>query len=142
MDRRANVFFVGFSLFFAMVSVPLHAGTPGLPFTEDFADTALMDLAQTNANWSTAEQAAYLAWHRQRLAGFPDGNSPGLAVSAEIESTHSVTFGDVDGNGFLDLVTGNNNVTNKLYLNNGSSFDPSINIGSETDSTHALFLEM
>jgi len=30
------------------------AAAPGLPFTEDFTDTALRDADETNANWSTA----------------------------------------------------------------------------------------
>ena len=40
----------------------------GLPFTEDFSDTSLRDSTLTDANWSTDEQAVYLAW-KKRIYG-------------------------------------------------------------------------
>ncbi len=45
---------------------PLHAATPGLPFTEDFSAADLKDPVKTNANWSTDEQKVYLAWRQSR----------------------------------------------------------------------------
>ncbi len=44
----------------------------------------------------------------------------GKAMGSEGDNTYSVIVGDVEGGGGLDLVAGNYNRTNKLYLNNGS----------------------
>ena len=50
----------------------LLAASPGLPFSEDFSDTNLMDASKTNATWSTAEQEAYLAWRSQLYGTMTD----------------------------------------------------------------------
>jgi hypothetical protein len=47
----------------------------------------------------------------------------GANVSGDSHSTTSIALGDIDRNGTLDVVAGNHNQTNRLYLNNGSS-DP------------------
>ncbi len=65
-------------------------------------------------------------------------------IGAEIDNTDSIAFGDVDNDGDLDLVTGNNGQANKLYLNNGiaNPFNNAtvLNIGSENDNTIAIAL--
>ena len=54
--------------------------------------------------------------------------------------TYSIAFADVDGDGDMDMVAGNESQTNKLYLNDGSGGFSSIgtSIGSETDRTYSI----
>jgi hypothetical protein len=53
----------------------------------------------------------------------PFNGVSGSDISGELYRTYAVELGDVDGDGDLDLVTGNWNQPNRLYLNNGSA-DP------------------
>ena len=121
----------------------LHAAEPGLPFTEDFSDTNLKDGTKTNATWFTEEQAVYLAWHKAIYGAMSDPTTSN--VGDDTDYTRAIALGDVDGDGDLDVVAGNYNVTNKLYLNDGtatpfSEVTSGTDIGTDTDYTRAIAL--
>ena len=97
------------------------AATPGLPFAEDFAAENLKDPG-TTATWSTAERQVYLAWSKAQQNVF-GADTTGTDITADAHDTYAMALGDVDGDGDLDVVAGNNGQANRLYLNNGTA-DP------------------
>ena len=115
-----------------------YAATPGLPFVEDFADTNLRDTAKTNADWSTDEQALLLAWRVAKYGALGPTTTTASSISAETGITVAIAVGDMDGDGDLDVVAGNNNQPNRLYLNNGTSEPFNGVTGSDiTSDSHA-----
>jgi len=74
----------------------------------------------------------------------PFGAVTSSYIGSETDYSQAIALGDVDGDGDLDVVVGNSNEVNRLYLNNGSS-DPfasvsADNIGAQTDNTYGLAL--
>lgn len=68
----------------------------------------------------------------------------GTDISPDVESTHAVATGDVDNDGDIDLVVGNWELRNRLYLNNGTA-DPfgsvvGSDIGTVLDRTRSIVL--
>ena len=73
-----------------------------------------------------------------------DGTLSGFSSSSQIgtdtDQTSSITLGDVNGDGKLDVVAGNYGQTNKVYIGNGDgTFSSGIAIGPE-DYTFAIGL--
>jgi len=104
-------------LLVALLCSAAQAASPGLPFTEDFADVALRDPALTTANWDTGSEQLLLASWQQQYGSFE--GVAGTAVGTAQDTT-SLALGDVDGDGDLDMVEGNYNQPNRLFLNNGT----------------------
>ena len=124
------------------------AATPGLPFTEDFTSTNLMD-ASTTANWLVAGGGTLTLADRNQ-PNDPASSPPtyGWATAANIDITAAnnsaaAALGDLDGDGALDLVVANKGQTNQVYLNknDGSGgFFAGADIGSEVDVSTSLAL--
>ena len=124
------------------------AATPGLPFTEDFTSTNLMD-ASTTANWLVAGGGT-LSLADRNQPNDPASSPPtyGWATAANIDITAAnnsaaAALGDLDGDGALDLVVANKGQTNQVYLNknDGSGgFFAGADIGSEVDVSTSLAL--
>ncbi len=118
MRRNTHLLRISALLMLGLSSAGLQAVEAGLPFTEDFVDTDSRDSALTNANWSTEEQALFLAWRSAASAGAVNNE---LDVGTETDDTHSIVLGDLNNDGYLDVVAGNNGVASMVYFNDGSS---------------------
>ncbi|HET6445152.1 MAG TPA: VCBS repeat-containing protein [candidate division Zixibacteria bacterium] len=72
----------------------------------------------------------------------PFNANPGIDISDDAHKTESVAPGDIDGDGDLDIVVGNNGSTNRLYLNNGTA-DPFKSVtGSDVGANGAATLSV
>ncbi len=74
----------------------------------------------------------------------PFRDMQGRDITADSHHTRSVVLGDIDGDGDLDLIVGNDGEPNRLYLNNGTD-DPfnsisSMDISADSYSTRVVLL--
>ncbi|MCP4471446.1 MAG: VCBS repeat-containing protein, partial [Gammaproteobacteria bacterium] len=71
------------------------------------------------------------------------GLTTGTNIGSDTDTTYSITLGDIDGDGDLDVIAGNDGATNKYYLNDGSggfSAATGPNIGTDADATQSITL--
>ncbi len=67
------------------------------------------------------------------------------ATNYDKDNTFGLVFGDVNGDGYKDMITGNYAQANKLYINDGSAqpFKNTLgtDIGTDTDNTRVVLLD-
>ena len=110
---------------------------PGLPFVEDFTDASLLDLLRTSAHWSADDADVTLnrAEHGYGpLAGLTANN-----LAPDLNATACLITRDIDGDGDVDIIMGNDLQPNRLYLNNGAGvFSDGGSISFDGNPTRAL----
>ncbi|GEM_PF-2116503 len=122
---------------------------------EDFGSNASrsVQLADINSDgWLDAVEAdssgssARYYLNDGETAGVWQGFASGQGFGTSTDYAYSVAVGDVNNDGWLDVVTGNRSTTTKLYLNQGESggvwqgFSGAADIGSETVTTYEVKL--
>ncbi|PYQ02014.1 MAG: hypothetical protein DMF83_24450, partial [Acidobacteria bacterium] len=87
------------------------------------------------------------AFYRNRgrdTSGVWQGFEAASPIGSETDNTRAVALGDVDKDGYLDLVVGNYGQVNRLYRNNGTTpgarFAAAISLGTQARSTTSIAL--
>ena len=118
---------------------PWNAVSP-LPLTGDQDDTTALALGDVDNDGDLDLVAGNEGQANRVYLNDGDGDpwdllASGDVITADADGTVSVALGDVDGDGDLDLVAGNNlgasGQVNRLYLNNGTSDPWSGVVGSD-----------
>jgi len=132
----------------------------GVDFGGDSAADATYSIALADLNNDDFLDVVVANYEQQNKVYLNDGtgyfSTAGVVVGADDEdalysqvnirsaysATYSVALADVDGENGPDIVFGNNNHFNKLYLNNGSGEFPAvgIDIGSDKEFTSGVVL--
>ena len=134
---KSLIHFPGISFFTIAIFIHLtsaFAAVPGLPFTEDFSNTNLMNSGNSVANWNTKQQALTQSFRNARSGGLISDSTIGKDVSADVMSVLAIGVGDVDGDGAPDLVLADLNADINIYLNNGTD-EPFLNAVKQTISS-------
>lgn len=90
------------------------------------------DLDVVAGNYSGVTNKLYL---NDGSGEFPN---VGTEIGSDTDDTMSVAMADMNGDRYLDIITGNNGSTNKLYLNDRGEFTIGTNIGGDTNQTYSI----
>jgi len=112
--------------------------TSGLPFTENFSTSTFQDKVLTMANWSINDGALILNTWQKRFDAFSPETTVSKYISSDISKTYVIVKGDIDGDGDEDIIAGNRQEPNILYLNNGTA-DPFKNVTGKVITNDSLY---
>ena len=118
----------------------LQAATPGLPFTEDFANSNLKNESLSTALWSNKLQKAFLGQRNAKSLGLRSGTTTTLNISSTPISSTSrrIHSADVNGDGYPDAIANDFSRLN-IHFNNRTA-DPFLSqIISQTGFTSNIY---
>ncbi|MCP3670342.1 MAG: VCBS repeat-containing protein, partial [Gammaproteobacteria bacterium] len=69
-------------------------------------------------------------------------NVTGTAIGTDADITYSITLGDIDADGDLDVIAGNKSAANKFYLNDGSGGFPDEGAAIDTDENDTISITL
>jgi len=102
-------------------------GVSGVDITGDANDTRSVALGDVDSDGDldlvTGNTGQANRLYLNNGTADPYNGVSGSDITGDTHDTISIALGDVDGDGDLDLVVGNHDETNRLYLNNGTA-DP------------------
>ena len=116
------------------------AASPGLPFTENFNNTHLRDDALTDADWNTASGTLRLG--QTAVLDNLGTTESGLGTDTGDDALNSraVTIGDVDRDGDVDIIVGNQGSQDLIYFNDNGFAAAGVPVSDDTDQTRANLL--
>ncbi len=120
-------------------------GVTGSDITSDTGNTQAIALADVDSD-SDLDLVRVNGGQRDKLylnAGTfnPWQGTNGSTFSSDTNARRAVAMGDINNDGWLDLVVGNNGQRNQVYLNDGSSaFLPGSDISTAANNTQAVAL--
>ncbi|HOH28143.1 MAG TPA: VCBS repeat-containing protein, partial [Candidatus Hydrogenedentes bacterium] len=112
----------------------------GLPFKEHFTDTVWRDPDRTSAEWRVCEHALMQGFQQ---TPWQSANQPWerRILDEQGYDTRSIVVGDLNDDGYLDIVTANYGDANLLYFGKGDgTFTPGVPLGSDTRNTEDIAL--
>lgn len=124
-----NLWVAGLSAI-AVLSVAV-AATPGFPFTEDFTNASLSDAGATTADWGATTPGILQFGFATNLTAMTLSRSF-LGDVEQSLSSRDIVIGDINGDGFPDVVVGNEGLrgnfglvgaANLIYFNTAGSFN-------------------
>lgn len=121
---------------------PSKTAAAGFAITDDIRDTRSIAIGDLDRDGDLDVAAGnYGTTNRLYLndgTNTPFSGMTGFDIAGDTDATVSVALGDLDGDGDLDLVAGNEGTPNRLYLNNGTSnpFDGVTGSDITSDASH------